>query len=255
VARADFHVPVAAVLAADDGEPLSDRAERTVRALYEHPLIDATWSRYEPGERGPDPHVHRVHSDAFFIVEGELCFGLGPEIEQVRATAGAFVLVPPHVTHTFGNESDAAVRWLNFHAPSTGFIASMRGDREGFDSFDAPGDGGRDQDAAIVSSVDARDASGRGDCTHSTLGGNRHLCVAELGVAAGSETEVDAHAGAVESFFVLTGEVEFAFEARRVRAGRRTWVSAPPGARHGLRNPGPDRARLLHVRAPALRED
>jgi quercetin dioxygenase-like cupin family protein len=138
VARSDVDVPVAASVAADDGEVLSERAQRTVRALYAHPLIDVTWSRYEPGQRGPDPHVHRVHTDAFFIVEGELRFGLGPALEPVRAPAGTFVLVPPHVVHTFVNESAAAARWLNFHAPSAGFMAYMRGDPADFDGYDAP---------------------------------------------------------------------------------------------------------------------
>ena len=43
----------ATLLAVDDGAVVSDSAKRTVRALFEHPLIDATWSRYEDGERGP----------------------------------------------------------------------------------------------------------------------------------------------------------------------------------------------------------
>jgi quercetin dioxygenase-like cupin family protein len=99
-----------ATLAADDGEVLSDRAERTVRALVEHELIDVTWSRYEPGEAGPDPHIHLRHVDAFYIVEGELEFGVGPEVEWVRAPARTFVLVPPNVVHTFRNASGATAR-------------------------------------------------------------------------------------------------------------------------------------------------
>src|SRR6478735_9253729 len=128
---------------------MSDRRERTVRALFEHPLIDVTWSRYEPGERGPDPHVHHLHVDAFYVVEGELMFGLGAELREVSAPAGTFVLVPPDVIHTFGNSSGATARWLNFHAPSTGFIANLRGGG-GFDSHDAPADGGRSSAEAVV---------------------------------------------------------------------------------------------------------
>ena len=142
--------PRGTLLAVERGSPISDRAERTVRELYRHPLIDVTWSRYEPGERGPDPHVHRRHVDAFYVVEGELVFGLGPAVEPVRAPAGTFVLVPPDVIHTFANEADATARWLNVHAPSTGFIASLRGEIPGFDSFDAPADGGGPADAAVI---------------------------------------------------------------------------------------------------------
>ena len=117
-------IPTGVLLSVDDGEAMSDRPERTVRALFEHPLIDVTWSRYGPGERGPDPHVHHEHTDGFYVVEGELVFGLGGELREVRAPAGTLMLVPPEVIHTFGNESGARARWLNFHAPSTGFIAT-----------------------------------------------------------------------------------------------------------------------------------
>jgi quercetin dioxygenase-like cupin family protein len=249
--RVEVDPLVAVALAADDGEPLSDRAERTVRALFAHPLIDTTWSRYEPGERGPDPHVHRVHTDAFYVVEGDLRFGLGADVAPVRAPAGTFVLVPPHVIHTFVNESAAAVRWLNFHAPSTGFIASMRGERSGFDSYDAPRDGGRNAAEAIVSSADASEPTERDGRTRRVLGGNRQLSVAEVDLVGGFETDGHVHPQTVESYFVLAGEIEFTFDGRRVRAGRRTWASAPPGAALRIRNPGPDAARLLHVCAPA----
>ena len=57
-----------------------------MRALCEHPALDATWSRYDAGERGPDPHVHHEHVDAFYVVEGELEFLVGSEL--MRAPAG-----------------------------------------------------------------------------------------------------------------------------------------------------------------------
>ena len=62
-----------------------------------------------------------------------------------------------------------------------------------------------------------------------------------------------AQAETLESFFVLAGEIEFTLASRQVRAGRRTWVSAPPGVRHAFRNPGQGPARMLHVSAPAAR--
>jgi quercetin dioxygenase-like cupin family protein len=35
-----------------------------------------------------------------------------------------------------------------------------------------------------------------------------------------------------------------------VRAGPGTWLSAPPGARHGFRNGGSGWARVLNIHAP-----
>ena len=74
----------------------------------DHELVDVTWTRYEAGEVGPDPHVHEQHADAWYVLEGELTFGLGPGGEELRrAPAGAFVLVPAGVIHTFRNEGPA----------------------------------------------------------------------------------------------------------------------------------------------------
>jgi quercetin dioxygenase-like cupin family protein len=226
-------VPLRAVVAVEEAEAVSDRAERTVRTLCEHPQLDATWSRYEGGQPGPDPHVHHEHVDAFYVVEGELQFRVGPAVEPVRAPAGTFVLVPPNVVHTFDNVSDATARWLNFHAPSTGFLAYLRGEREGFDSYDPPPDGGRDAaDATIAAPV-----------TRGQLGREPQFEVIELELAPGSEPERQSGIDGVETFFVLDGEVELGDERR----GPGTWIAGP----EILRNPGPNHARLLHILAPA----
>ena len=88
------------------GEVITDREERELRVLTLHEPISITWSRYAPGQRGPDLHVHREHSDAFYVLEGELTFGLGPEGDPVRVPAGGFVAAPPNVAHSFANEGD-----------------------------------------------------------------------------------------------------------------------------------------------------
>ena len=220
---------------------MSDRPERTVRALCEHPLLDATWSRYDAGERGPDLHVHHEHVDAFYVVEGELEFSVGPDVESVHAPAGTFIAVPPNVVHTFNNDSDATARWLNFHAPSTGFMAHLRGEREGFDSFDPPASGG---DAVAEATVTTANAEGM-------LARQPQIEGMELTVDAGFDVTPHQHEGQVNSFFVLEGEVEFAVDGAYTRAGPGSWMSAPPGALHGLRNGGAEPARVLFIRAPA----
>ena len=47
----------AVLIRVEHGDVISDRPQRTVRALLEHPSLDVTWSRYEPGEQGPDRAV------------------------------------------------------------------------------------------------------------------------------------------------------------------------------------------------------
>ena len=136
-------------------ETISDGATRNVVILAEADELTITWSRFSPGERGPDLHVHHEHTDAFYVLDGELTFELGPDADKMRVGPGGFVAVPPHVGHSFVNESRGDARWLNFHAPDTGFANFLRTLRAGtpgqWDSFDMPADGGLPPEHAVVS--------------------------------------------------------------------------------------------------------
>src|SRR5215218_10653336 len=137
-----------------DGETIADAERRALVLLAEREEVTVTWTRYGPGERGPNPHVHREHTDAFYVLSGEVTFEIGPDREQIRARAGTFVAVPPNVVHAFLNESAADASWLNMHAPDTGFAAYLRALRDGtdpvFDSFDPPAGGGLPASEAIL---------------------------------------------------------------------------------------------------------
>jgi quercetin dioxygenase-like cupin family protein len=143
-----------------DGETISDREARNIIILHAEEAVTVTWSRYSSGERGPDLHLHREHTDAFYVLTGALRFALGPDGERsVRAAAGTFVSAPASVAHSFMNDEADDVTWLNVHTPDAGFAAFLRGARDGraepFDSFDVPaqtgGDGGRPAgDATVV---------------------------------------------------------------------------------------------------------
>jgi quercetin dioxygenase-like cupin family protein len=135
-------------------EAITARERREVVLLTARDEVTMTWSRYAPGERGPDLHVHREHTDAFYVLDGELTFAVGPAAERIRVPAGGFVAVPPNVVHSFLNDGGADARWLNMHAPDKGFAAYMRAMRDGvdagFDSFDPPADGGLPSGGVIV---------------------------------------------------------------------------------------------------------
>ena len=133
-----------------DGEPITDRPERRVTLLVDVDAIAATASAYAPGQKGPDPHVHHHHVDAFVVVEGVVTFGL--EDRSVHAPAGTFVLVPPDVVHSFRNEGPHTARYFNLHAPSLGFGDHLRGRNPGFDQHDQT-DGGADPASVIVAQV------------------------------------------------------------------------------------------------------
>jgi quercetin dioxygenase-like cupin family protein len=134
------------MLRREAGETITSRETREVLLLADGAEMSITWTRYGAGERGPGLHVHREHIDAFYVLEGELTFHVGPAGDPVRVGPGGFVAVPPDVGHGFANESDADATWLNFHAPDAGFAQYLRDARDGkggaFDSFDPPPDGG-----------------------------------------------------------------------------------------------------------------
>jgi quercetin dioxygenase-like cupin family protein len=237
--------PVA--LGPGEGETVTDRPGRTIRILCAHELLDLTWTRYEPGERGPDPHVHHRHVDAFYVLEGELVFGLGPDVEQVRAPAGTFVAAPPNLVHTFGNEGDVRACFLNFHAPSTGFADNLRG-RGGFDSHDPPADGGRPFAEGVLWPPGEGERAENEERTRWIKAEFPQLSVLELEVAPGWAVEPHQHADHLDAFYVLDGGIEFLTEDGSVPAPAGALRAAPPGAVHGIR--AAEGARLLNVHAP-----
>ena len=68
-------------------------------------------------------HLHKLHSDSFYVLEGELELRVGDE--TVHATAGAYALAPPGVPHAFRNTGSVTARALNLHAPG-GFARYLR---------------------------------------------------------------------------------------------------------------------------------
>ena len=72
---------------------------------------------------GTTLHLHKLHSDSFYVLEGELELRVGEE--TVHATAGAYVLAPPGVPHAFLNTSAVPARTLNLHTPG-GFARYLR---------------------------------------------------------------------------------------------------------------------------------
>jgi quercetin dioxygenase-like cupin family protein len=140
------------------GETISDREARNVMILHAGDALTVTWSRYSPGERGPTLHLHREHTDAFYVLTGAVRFALGPEGERVvRAPAGTFVSAPPGVAHSFMNAEADDATWLNVHTPEAGFAAYLRGARDGravpFDSFDVPAGTGGDRGRAAADAL------------------------------------------------------------------------------------------------------
>ncbi len=253
------------VLRPEQGEVISDRSERTVLIKTGFDAIAVTETRYEPGERGPDAHIHRGQTDAFYVLEGSLDFDLGPERETIRLSAGSFVAAPPGLVHTFRNDESGRARFLNFHAPSGGFAEYLRTIRDGgdgswFDQLDPPADGGRPlSDGAIVGPregerIDVGRSSVLLKGTSSSSDGTFFL----------SETMIEpgfpgppphVHRELHDLFYVLDGTLMLRNGDERVAAAAGSFACFPPGTVHTFSNPGDEPARFLNFNTPAGWED
>jgi mannose-6-phosphate isomerase-like protein (cupin superfamily) len=70
---------------------------------------------FPAGMNGPSPHAHSYTTDTFYVLEGTLHMTVGDN--EIDASAGSYILVPPGVVHTFANISDEPVRFLNINSP------------------------------------------------------------------------------------------------------------------------------------------
>jgi quercetin dioxygenase-like cupin family protein len=241
-----------------EGEAVADDPAKTLLLLADLDELALTLFRYPARLDGPERHIHKTHTDAFYVLSGEVAFRLGPDpTHVVRGKPGTFVAAPAGVVHTFANESSEEATFLNIHAPNAGFADMLRARRDGrdedaerFDQHPPPADGGRPVEEAIVL------LPGEGELIPGP--GREFVAKAEL-----PELEFIAftcepgygpvpphiHPDKVDSFYILEGELEFTIEDEVVRAGPDTYVAAPPGVRHGFR--GPVAARFLNIHAPS----
>ena len=203
-----------------------------------------------------EPHVHHRHWDAFYVLEGELTFALGPAGDRIRMAAGGFVAAPPNLVHSFGNEGSADARFVNLHAPDAGFTRSLRARRDGGDpSYDQhdPPRGRRPPPRAEAI------ASGPGEGERLVLG-NRiaivkgvlaDMCVTEWtieGPLAGPH--VPQRPQGVDAFYVLEGELAMTVEGAVHTAGPNMIASVPRGVPHGFDHRTSGTTRFLDVHAP-----
>ena len=68
-------------------------------------------SRHAPGE-GPDLHVH-PYEETFIMLEGVCTFTV--DGNQIEATAGEIMVVPPNTPHGFRNTGDKRILQVSIH--------------------------------------------------------------------------------------------------------------------------------------------
>jgi len=249
-------VPEAAavVIPPAGGEVVGDAPDRRVEILSDDEKLNATWSRFGPRREGANLHVHREHTDLFYVLEGELTVRLGPEDEPVAVHAGTLARVPPLVVHGFRNGSDAEVRYLNMHAPGRRFADYLRAMRDGrdfsYDQHDPPRDGGRSPAEAVVGGDEV--IADSPSLRVALLADVEEIAIAEVRSEPGAvSAPLHLHRRHVESFYVIEGELAFTAADREVRGGAGTWVQVPPGVPHTFAVVGDGRARFLDVHTPS----
>ena len=70
-----------------------------------------------------DLHTHERHTDAFYVLEGELEVAVS-ETDTVLLGPGGFAVAPPGALHSFA--VPARARFINIHAPGMNFAAYLR---------------------------------------------------------------------------------------------------------------------------------
>ncbi|HEX2045536.1 MAG TPA: cupin domain-containing protein [Gaiellaceae bacterium] len=236
------------------GEVVGDSANRRVEILSDDESLHATWSRFGPRRQGADLHVHRRHTDLFYVLEGELTLGLGIEDEPVAVAPGTLARVPPLVVHGFRNGSDAEVRYLNFHAPGRGFADFLRALRDGrtysYDQHPPPADGGRPPTDAVVDG--AAFVSERPGVRAALLAGVDEIGIAEVRSDSGGPCPPPhLHRRHVESVYVLEGALAFTVGGAGLRAQAGSWVQVPRGVPHTFAQAGDGPVRFLEVHTPS----
>jgi mannose-6-phosphate isomerase-like protein (cupin superfamily) len=218
-----------------DGEIIGDSPRRRVEILSDRDELNATTSRFGPQSEGADLHVHRLHSDFFYVLEGEVTVRLGVEDRPVTVPVGMLARVPPLVVHGFRNAGDADMRYLNFHAPGQKFVDYLRAlrDRRSFsyDQEDPPADGGRSPDeAAIGEELFVADLPA---LRIRLLTDIEAIGIAEIRSGPDAPPPpLHVHRHHVESFYVLEGELALTVGGRELRADAGSWVQVPPGVPH-----------------------
>jgi quercetin dioxygenase-like cupin family protein len=127
---------------------------RDISILLARAGVSIVYGEYAPGEPVAGAHVHNEHTDAFYVLEGELTLLLGCDTEVVTLRAGDFVAMPPGVAHALRNDADRPMRTLSIHARDGGFAEFLRGVRDGvavaWDAAPAPANGGLHASRATV---------------------------------------------------------------------------------------------------------
>jgi mannose-6-phosphate isomerase-like protein (cupin superfamily) len=251
--------PQAIICGPGEGERLESE-DRVYLVKIARPELSLIEYDTGPTYTGASPHFHERHTDAFFLLEGELEFTLG-RVTYV-AGPGTAVVVPPGNVHAFTSHGSRRARFLNIHAPDAGFAdflrARTRGEDATFDSVDV--DGPQEPGEGTV--------LGPGEGTTYVAGAATSVFKATRESTAGAFSLAEAtirpgtsgppphfHRELIDSFFVLDGTLAVTVGEEEVEAGPGAFACAPPGVVHTFANRNASPVSFLNLNTPGGWED
>jgi quercetin dioxygenase-like cupin family protein len=256
VARVDEAI----VNGSGEGELLASR-DRTYLVKAARPELCLIEYDVGPDYEGANPHYHERHTDAFYVLAGELEFTIGRETGLV-APAGSAVVAPPGVVHAFTNASGGRVRFLNVHAPDAGFTdylrAALQRQPGSFDSVDVDGPqepgGGTILGPGEGTTYQVGTATSLFKATREATGG--FFSLAEVTIQPGtSGPPPHSHRELLDSFYVLEGTLSVRVGADETDAPAGTYACIPPGIVHTFANESAEPVRFLNLNTPGGWED
>jgi mannose-6-phosphate isomerase-like protein (cupin superfamily) len=225
----------------------------TIRPGFEikigRPELVLTEARYAVGDMGPDPHVHHDHVDSFYVLEGQLEWRVGPDLEPHTGAAGSFVSVPRDVLHTFRNPGPGEARFLNLHAPGLGFERYLRGEFPEFDQHYMPQGSGLEPTDVIVLGPGEGERLELGESTATIKVGSDELAVFELQLSGDfPHPPAHRHLHTLEAFYVVDGQFALTIDGEDLQVPADGCAAVPPGTVHT--SPPTEPLSYLNVFAP-----
>jgi len=80
-----------------DGEAILRRENHEISILVATDDVTITHAWCSAGEQVAGRHVHRKHTDAFYVLDAELTFEIGREARTITVSSGGFVAAPPEL--------------------------------------------------------------------------------------------------------------------------------------------------------------
>jgi quercetin dioxygenase-like cupin family protein len=236
-----------------EGEVIFRREELSVTLLVDIEQLAAVEVYAAPGWGKTPLHLHARHGEALYVFEGEVALRL--EDREHRLGPGTWAFVPPEVVHAFEVMGGDQARFLDLHAPGSGYGDYVRGSAAAFDQQPPPEHATGDPGLAVLlrAGVEGEEVTNRSPERRATLLVDAgELTIAEFAYGPGERgAKLHVHHDHADAFLVVEGEFTFHLRDGSRALPAETLVVFPPGVVHGFDNDSDATARCFNLHVPA----